>query len=741
MFCIFFFSSSLPGQGVIGLVADKISRQPVGEAIVSVLRGDTVVALLSTNQQGQYQYDSQGAERIRVLIRAAGYNPLTSDDILLDGYSTFRLENLLDANVFVLDSVTVEAGKIPESFGHIISAEDLVFTAANFDDPLRVAISMPGVVQLNDQANHLSMRGKSPVFNGWYLEGLEIVNPNHTSNAGTLSDLPTQYGGGVNMFSAQILGSTNIYTGLNPISIGNSSGAAIDMELYESAKPEWRAKAGFIGFELGGGTSLGGGSIIDFNLRYSFTGLLSNLGVDFGGERIGFYDGVASFRNQGRRHKLKLFAWAGRSENKFDKVENADDITEYKDFFDIDYGNDILGMGGRYDLTLGKALFLKSGFSYSTNQSSYLKNGLFESVMTDIDRNDEISITSSFLELTFLYSQRVHSTLGIHYSKRAYDKESYYSLPFPEEARARPSLEFVASLSSAFQLQLAGDLYHSFTHHFTLPGYRAVLSFSPHHTYRIYAGARHSIGEPSFHGYSIRSDNYEMGYSLSGKNQMAGINVYYQQMNHIAVYFLAVEPIAFEYLSDYPNSVYAGALGFNQDGISRNLGIEGQWNYKSNSGLILDFNQSVYKSERGITGTTLDGGRYDGRFTSHMAISKEIIHEKKGKNRIWNLSLRGLLNGGLWEPVIDELQSDLQQTTVYAYPVNYDQHLSMYKRLDMGISRTIATTKIRWRYSLNVQNVLGLTNVAYHYYDPFLHEVKAQEQLGLIPIFSVQASW
>ena len=50
-------------------------------------------------------------------------------------------------------------------------------------------------------------------------------------------------------------------------------------------------------------------------------------------------------------------------------------------------------------------------------------------------------------------------------------------------------------------------------------------------------------------------------------------------------------------------------------------------------------------------------------------------------------------------------------------------------------------SKVRWRYALDIQNVLGLTNVAYTYYDPYLKQVVDQQQLGLIPVLSVQASW
>jgi len=122
-------------------------------------------------------------------------------------------------------------------------------------------------------------------------------------------------------------------------------------------------------------------------------------------------------------------------------------------------------------------------------------------------------------------------------------------------------------------------------------------------------------------------------------------------------------------------------------------------------------------------------------------VAKELIREKNGKSRIWNFSLRGMVHGGLWEQKIDEAASAQFYTTLYAEPGTFDQRLDDYKRVDLSIVRTIAFAKIRWRYSLDIQNVLGFSNTAWRYYDPYLKAVADQEQLGLIPVLSVQASW
>lgn len=739
-------SPVLIAQGVEGTVAEAFSRQPIAGVTLVISFGDSIAYEGMTDESGRYDYQTNKAGRIIIHVTAEGFTDYKLSDIMLDGYSTQRLEHLLEKSSFDLPGITVTARTHePATFIRTITPDDLLQIAGNFEDPVRIAHSQPGIVQLNDQANQLSARGQAPIFNSWYLEGLEIVNPNHTSNAGTLSDLPTQYGGGVNMFSAQTLGSTDVYMGVNPLSVNSNSGAAIDMHLHESARPEWRAKAGLLGMELGGGASLGSNSILDFNLRYSFTGILTNLGADFGGEKINFYDGVVSFRNEGARHKLKFFAWAGNSINEFDHVDPPEDRERYKDFFDIDYDNDILGAGGRYDVTLSPKLFLRSGVAYSTNQTSYLKTGQFGLEPVSIDQHGTVNIISSFADLTIRHSSRIHSNAGLEYTNRSYKEDYYPFSPFDEESMLRPYLNTTIQFAPDWKIEAGGEIQRSFQYDTWIPGYRAEIVWTPNEHHAIIAGMRHSGGEPPYTpGYrdtrvQFVSETYELGWDWSLKRHNLGVNLYYQNMRDMTVPILDDAPI---YLVDYPYSLFSTNIpGYTNGGRSGQKGIEARWDFHKANGWRFGINQSVYDSRRGYIKNALEPGRYDGGFATHISISKEIITERNGKNRIWNFSLRGLFNGGLWEVEIDEATSDMLETTFYSYPGLYDQRLQLYKRIDAGISRTIAYAKVRWRYSLDIQNLAGLTNIAYHYYDPYLKEVIAQEQLGLIPVFSVQASW
>ncbi len=742
-FCFFLFSTSLSSQGVIGYVKEKISHQAISGAVISIMKGDSVMTSLSTDDNGRYDYHTAFAGRIQIMIHALGYKAETPDLILLDGYTTYRLENFLEGDAFNLQTVTVSSIRPANPMVERISEEDLLLTAANYDDPVRVAQSKAGLVLVNDQANHLSARGESPLFNSWYLEGLEIVNPNHTSNAGTLSDLPTQSGGGVNLFSAQILGSTDVYTGINPLDIGRSAGAVIDMHLHESAKSEMRAKAGLLGFEYGGAQAIGDNGMLDVNLRYSFTGVLTNLGADFGGEKINYYDGVISFRQLGQKYKLKIFGWAGKSLNQFDHVEDPQKIERYKDLFDIDFSNVLYGGGLTYDYAFSPKMNLRTGISQSQSNAKYDRSGQFGPFPVSIHRNDLVNIFSSLAELNFNHSPRIHSSLGLNYTHKTAGEGS-----LREESFVRPYINAEIDLSQVLKIEAGGEINHSFLNDYTTPGFRGMIQWGKLER-NIYVGARHAAGQVLTDAHQTSStipiiiNKYELGLSSTIRKHTAVLKIYYQQLNRLTLYSSQDRYIQ---LADFFESTTT--LDFPVDNYlsAESYGFEESWRYRNEKGLALEINGNIYKSIRGYRSMearelTLRPGRFNGKFALNFLASKEFVHEKKGKSRIWNISLRYFTLGGLWEQTIDKVLSAQAEGTVYAEPGNFNQQLANYTRLDFSLSRTIATQKIRWRYALDVQNVLGISNAAFHYYDPFLASIQTQQQLGIIPVLSVQASW
>ncbi|MGK0333448.1 MAG: hypothetical protein ACI974_000264, partial [Paraglaciecola sp.] len=155
--------------------------------------------------------------------------------------------------IYDLPGAEVRATYTPVSpLAQRFTVEEVYRLPGTFYDPARLVALLPGVVQTNDQANHLSVRGNTPNANLWRLNGLAIVNPNHTANAGTFYDFPTLSGGGVNAISAQMLGNSGFLAGGLPVEYGYATGGTFDLRLRPGNKTrrKYQAQAGFIGLDL-----------------------------------------------------------------------------------------------------------------------------------------------------------------------------------------------------------------------------------------------------------------------------------------------------------------------------------------------------------------------------------------------------------------------------------------------------------------------------------------------------------
>ncbi|MFM8347456.1 MAG: carboxypeptidase regulatory-like domain-containing protein, partial [Bacteroidota bacterium] len=215
-------------QRVNGRVLDR-SQHPVSGALV-FLAGDSSRFSL-TDSSGYFLLQQLKEGRQLLVVRSAGFIPVTEEILITTGKSTFK-EIFLDPTNTLLELVGVTAACTPNTPGtYGITIEKTLRMPANFFDPLRLTSVLPAVSSGNDQANGISFRGYSPNGLLWRLEGMDIVNPNHLANAGTLSDRPVANGGGVSILSAQVLDRSEFHYGILPASAGNALSGMLDMSL------------------------------------------------------------------------------------------------------------------------------------------------------------------------------------------------------------------------------------------------------------------------------------------------------------------------------------------------------------------------------------------------------------------------------------------------------------------------------------------------------------------------------
>jgi hypothetical protein len=309
-------------QTVRGSITDKITGEALIGAVVVLMDSDPAIGT-ATDVDGVFKLQSVPVGRITLYAQMLGYKPVSLQDVLVNSGKELVLQIAMeeDLNQIAEVNVTDEKDK-RESINSMAGVSSRTFSveetqkfAAAVNDPGRMAISFAGVVSGDDGNNMISIRGNSPYGLLWKMEGVDIPNPNHYSNAASS-------GGGISILSAQLLGNSEFFTGAFPAEYGNALSGVFDLRLRKgnNEKREFTFQAGLLGLDIAaeGPIKKGYNGSYLINYRYSTVGLLGQLGVSFGDEQINFQDLSFNLNYQGKRGgRWSVFGLGGLSENIF----------------------------------------------------------------------------------------------------------------------------------------------------------------------------------------------------------------------------------------------------------------------------------------------------------------------------------------------------------------------------------------------------------------------------------------
>ena len=271
-------------QNVRGIVTDAESRQPLAGVIV-VVKGNNEINT-TTDAEGRFVLQGVPVGRQSFQFNLLGFETYNASEVQVITGKELELNVSLRESLTQLSEVVVSAGKDrarPNNEFAAISArsfsvEETRRYAASFADPARMAQNFPGVSNSGDMDNSIVVRGNSPKGVLWRLEGIEIPNPNHFSGLGAT-------GGAVSMLNANVLASSDFYTGAFPADVGNALAGAFDLNFRNgnTERREHTVQVGALGVELAteGPFKKGGKSSYLVNYRYSTLALLGGF-FDFG---------------------------------------------------------------------------------------------------------------------------------------------------------------------------------------------------------------------------------------------------------------------------------------------------------------------------------------------------------------------------------------------------------------------------------------------------------------------------
>ncbi len=760
------------GQTVRGTVLQEGSQQVIDQATVGLMQEDMSLQT-TTDANGRFRFEKVLPGRYSLKVTKAGFESVIISDLVVNDGKASVEEIRLTPKVYEVESVDIAANLryLDRPSARQLTVEESKRFAAVYFDPARLAASLPGVVQANDQANHLVVRANSPAGMLWRLEGVDIVNPNHLVGAGTFSDRPSLSGGGTIILSTQLLGNSTFYSGAFPAGFGNALSGVFDMNLRPGNNEafEFQVQAGLIGIDLAAEGPLGkkeGASFLA-NYRYSTVGLLSQLGVDLGDEEINYQDFAfnLSFPTS-KAGTFTLFGMGGNSFNNF-QGQRADSLQEdVKSLQDIFYTSNMGAVGGSHQMSLGNKTFWRSsaalsGINVERDASLFTDTA---SLLIEEDRLTQVKLSMQS-RLSHYINPRVGVEGGL-YATWESDKFSGAQAPIQYEVdqalvpRVDSGTFWLIQPFVQTRLQLAPNLnldlglhaqYLTLNNAFALePRINVDLSVNRKSSVRLAYGLHSQQQAPQVYftqGTSApitqESSNRNLGFTrahhliLSYQQQfdehfLFRVEPYWQSLFNV--------PISADLNETFSTLNYVEGLvpdSLINEGQGRNMGVEVTVEKLLARQYYFLVSGSLYDSKFTLDGDTWLDTRFNGRYSLAVTGGREFSRlTKSQKNKTWGINLRVIYAGGFRAYPIDLSRSREEGRTVFETSEGLTEQFADYFRTDLRITFKRNRPNFTRTFGIDIQNLTNTRNVAFQAYDRVADEVITRLQLGIIPLLS-----
>jgi hypothetical protein len=744
LFCFNYHSQAQITQTIRGQVRDAATQKPLADATITL---DLAVQKTSTNTEGVFRLEKIAIGRHQIHVSYVGYETVKLSDLLLESGKELVLDIALQTISTEMAAFTAISPREVTPINGIRN-EKLSRYPATFNDPARLITYLPGATTDNDGTNNISLRGTSPNMVQWYLEGAEIVNPNHLSNAGVPSDQATVNGGGVLIPAFNVMDATHLYKGAMAADMGGALTGVMDIHLRKGNNEhrETQVSLGLVGLEVGteGYFSKKSKASYLVHYRYSTIGLLSKLGVPLGDEAVTFQDLTASIHLPTKSAgTFKLFGMTGVSENVFEHLEPRTDWKTDKDSQDIRFDNRMIAVGAKHEMALARGKW-STVLAYSTLQNEHEAIGYGANMVPLRIINRASQPSKLFLKSVYQTCLNAHNSLkisavgrhdfirntnsfkvGTSPSNSGFELESLWLQPSVEwqgrfgawqiglGGRGSIFVNLGKYLKSGYDFEPTAELaYH-------LPKGKIMATYS-HQSQAVSYQILYYIWLPLDIVPFEKSRNFNLSYQARLTNRLnLTIEGFYQFLNQ-------TNPASInEY--DFPT------IRISSYGLTTGKTIGGE----------LDIQQTVQKGFYWRANLTLFDSkfkfrsawrntRFDAAYISNLMAGKEWTLGRQ-KNKILGLNLRGILRGGFWTSPIDISQSITNGLTIFDFRNPYSEQLANYYRVDMNLYWKKSRPKFSSTIQLDIQNVTNRLNEGWHYFDQRQGRIITKYQLGLIP--------
>ena len=748
-----------PTQTVRGIVLDSKTNAPIEFATVRIMNVGSLGS--TTDSLGRFRIDNVPVGRCNIQTSYVGYNTNIFNEIPVTSSKEVYMEITLDENIHSLAEVVIQPeikkdkplNAMAITGGRMISMEEAGRFANGFDDPARLSSAFACVAG-DVGTNAVAIRGNSPQFTQWRLEGVEIPNPTH------FADLTGLGGGFLSALSTQVIGNSDFYNGAFPSEYSNALSGIFDMQIRNgnNQKYEHTFQLGILGIDLAseGPISRKHGSSYIFNYRFSTTSLATGNDMNLKYQDL-------SFKLNFPTRKAGTFSIWGIGLIDRYKPE-AIDRDEWETQGDRQSGNTA------FDKAAGGLTH-----KYLINADTYIRSSLAATYSKDRTRADQITeddklvhvgdirnskwdiVFNSYLNKKF-NSNHINRT-GITVTGLQYDLDykisPNFGLDIPMEQISKGNGgSCVLSAYSSSVINLSNHLTTSLgitAQYFTLnknwtvePRAALKWSFNPKHALALAYG---------LHSRREKLDYYFVEQEANGKTES---NRYldFSKAHHFGLTYdwninsymhLKVEPY-YQYLFRIPveenssfsiinhQSFYLDRILKNR-GSGVNYGIDITLEQYMKNGFYYMITASLFKSKYKAGDNIWRNTRLDKNYLLNILAGKEWM---VGRNKQNVLSLNGRIffQGGDRYTPVDEgksmIEHDIKFDETRAYSKKFDPSING----DISFSYRINKKKISHEFSIKMLNVGMRTGMHFYQYNEKTHKIEKKDGSGLIPNIS-----
>ncbi|MBD3315506.1 MAG: TonB-dependent receptor [Chitinivibrionales bacterium] len=783
-------------QTVRGTAIDRDSEQPLIGVKVTLYEHDSQRSA-RTNMRGAFKFEDVAIGRVSLRFMYTDYEPKVIPNIEVNSAQEVVMQVFLretvekDKHVATMDKVVVKAehlkGKSKNDMSLLssrsIAVEQSDLYAGGYDDPSRVVVNYAGVANTGKNSD-IIVRGNSPKYMQWKLDGIEITSPYH------FNDQNASFGA-FTALNNSLLRTSDFNAGAFAPEYGNALSSVFDVSLRNgnNEKVEVTAGIGLIGTDCtieGPFAKNYNGSFL-LNYRYSTISLINKFGfVDLPGV-LNFQDGTCKLYIPMRKlGTLSLFAFGGLDDFSFEDIRASTFTTPGNRYMseneseDWDKEHSMLNAGLKHTISVNENSYLKTKLSYSTSgidDEIYEKKTIeiFDSVtgehLRDSVHSERINFDNRLRKSVYrgalTFSTKVNEKnklqIGAKYSLHEYDYlqrnlgndgEMFTSIDFKKDIstiqdylswqfRLNDRVTFVSGFhnmnvlvnnKSTIEPRFAFEWRFNESNMMNA-GYGKHSTMESVHHYYAQVKEDGNVVEPNQDLGMLKAHHVVLGYNRRFTAKLMGrIEGYYQYL-----YDLPVESNKDSYFATINEGVDYKYVDLVNEGTGKNYGIELSLERFFDKNYYYLANVSMFNS----TYTALDGKerntRYNNNFLSNLLIGKEFRNFGKNNNRTLGLNGKVFFRGG--QKIIPLLRDENGNLAVEPENNKYWDHGQAYEnaldnlyQINISLSYTINRKRTAHELFLDLQNITNAKADITEFYDMSEPDsVGNVEQMGFFP--------